>query len=69
MGGEYGGGEGGGDRGPGMAGRMRNKLAGPRMPAVPRRGQTAAPHQHLGEINRSIEKMSLGETQGGRAVR
>ena len=38
---------------------MRNKL-GPRVPGVPRRGQTAV----MGEINRSIEKMSLGEMGG-----
>ena len=43
-----------------MAARMRNKL-GPRVPSIPRRGQTAV----MGEINRSIEKMSLGETCGG----
>ena len=40
-----------------MANRMRNKL-GPRVPNIPRRGQTAV----MGEINRSIEKMSLGDT-------
>ena len=39
-----------------MANRMRNKLQ-PRVPNIPRRGQTAV----MGEINRSIEKMSLGE--------
>ena len=39
---------------------MRNKL-GPRVPSIPRRGQTAV----MGEINRSIEKMSLGEMSGG----
>lgn len=38
-----------------LAARMRNKL-GPRVPHVPRRGQTVA---GMGEINRSIEKMSL----------
>ena len=43
-----------------MAARMRNKL-GPRVPNIPRRGQTAV----MGEINRSIEKMSLGDTCGG----
>ena len=30
----------------------------PRVPNIPRRGQTAA----MGEINRSIEKMSIGES-------
>ena len=39
---------------------MRNKL-GPRVPHIPRRGQTAV----MGEINRSIEKMSLGDMSGG----
>ena len=39
---------------------MRNKL-GPRVPNIPRRGQTAV----MGEINRSIEKMSLGDTCTG----
>ena len=39
-----------------MANRIRNKLQ-PRVPNIPRRGQTAV----MGEINRSIEKMSLGE--------
>ena len=39
-----------------LANRMRNKLA-PRIPNIPRRGQTAV----MGEINRSIEKMSLGD--------
>ena len=39
-----------------LANRMRNKLA-PRVPNIPRRGQTAV----MGEINRSIEKMSLGD--------
>ena len=39
-----------------MAARIRNKLQ-PRVPNIPRRGQTAV----MGEINRSIEKMSLGE--------
>ena len=38
---------------------MRNKL-GPRVPSIPRRGQTAV----MGEINRSIEKMSLGDMSG-----
>ena len=31
------------------------------MPSIPRRGQTAV----MGEINRSIEKMSLGDMSGG----
>ena len=39
---------------------MRNKL-GPRVPHIPRRGQTAV----MGEINRSIEKMSLGDMSSG----
>merc|ERR1719422_1822553 len=39
-----------------LANRMRNKLA-PRVPNIPRRGQTAV----MGEINRSNEKMSLGD--------
>ena len=39
-----------------MAQRIRNKM-GPRVPNVPRRGQTAV----MGEINRSIEKMSILE--------
>ena len=43
-----------------LAARMRNKL-GPRVPNIPRRGQTAV----MGEINRSIEKMSLGDTCTG----
>ena len=38
-----------------LANRMRNKLH-PRVPNIPRRGQTV-----MGEINRSIEKMSLGD--------
>ena len=40
-----------------MANRIRNKMH-PRVPNIPRRGQTAA----MGEINRSIEKMSIGES-------
>ena len=48
----------------GMAARMRNKL-GPRVPHIPRRGQTAV----MGEINRSIEKMSLGECGGNGTAR
>lgn len=40
-----------------MANRIRNKMQ-PRVPNIPRRGQTAA----MGEINRSIEKMSIGES-------
>ena len=43
-----------------LAARMRNKL-GPRVPSIPRRGQTAV----MGEINRSIEKMSLGDMSSG----
>ena len=42
-----------------LANRMRNKLH-PRVPNIPRRGQTAV----MGEINRSIEKMSLGDGGG-----
>jgi len=44
-----------------MAQRIRNKMH-PRVPNVPRRGQTA--NQGMGEINRSIEKMSIGESGG-----
>ena len=40
-----------------MANRIRNKM-GPRVPNIPRRGQTAV----MGEINRSIEKMSIGDS-------
>ena len=43
-----------------MANRIRNKLQ-PRVPNIPRRGQTAV----MGEINRSIEKMSLGDGTSG----
>ena len=43
-----------------MANRIRNKLQ-PRVPNIPRRGQTAV----MGEINRSIEKMSLGDGSSG----
>ena len=42
-----------------MAQRIRNKM-GPRVPNIPRRGQTAV----MGEINKSIEKMSIGEMGG-----
>lgn len=42
-----------------MAQRIRNKMQ-PRVPNIPRRGQTANPG--MGEINRSIEKMSIGES-------
>ena len=43
-----------------MAQRIRNKM-GPRVPNIPRRGQTAV----MGEINKSIEKMSIGEMGAG----
>ena len=59
MGGEFGE---GGYRTNSMANRIRNKLQ-PRVPTIPRRGQTAV----MGEINRSIEKMSLGD--GSTAVK
>ena len=39
-----------------MAGRIKNKMK-PHVPNIPRRGQTAV----MGDINRSIEKMSIGE--------
>ena len=47
-----------------MAQRIRNKM-GPRMPNIPRRGQTAV----MGEINRSIEKMSIGEMGCNKAMK
>ena len=60
VGGEFG--ETGGYRTNSMANRIRNKLH-PTVPNIPRRGQTAV----MGEINRSIEKMSLGD--GGSSVK
>ena len=46
-----------------MAQKMRAKRMEPRLPQVaPRRGQTMAVNSGLmGEINRSIEKMSIGD--------
>jgi len=47
-----------------MAQRIRNKM-GPRVPNIPRRGQTAV----MGEINKSIEKMSIGEMGNGKGMK
>ena len=47
-----------------MAQRIRNKM-GPRLPNIPRRGQTAV----MGEINRSIEKMSIAELAGSKNMK
>jgi len=51
--------------GGGAALRMRTKRMEPRLPQLaPRRGQTMAGGL-MGEINRSVEKMSLGDNSGG----
>ena len=47
-----------------MAQRIRNKM-GPRVPNIPRRGQTAV----MGEINRSIEKMTIAELAGSKNMK
>ncbi len=47
--------------------RMRTKRMEPRLPQLaPRRGQTLSGGGGLmGEINRSVEKMSIGDNSGG----
>ncbi len=58
----------GGGGGSGAALRMRTKRMEPRLPQLaPRRGQTLSGGGGglMGEINRSVEKMSIGDNSGG----
>jgi hypothetical protein len=56
----------GGGGGGNAALRMRTKRMEPRLPQLaPRRGQTLSGGGLMGEINRSVEKMSIGDNSSG----